>query len=270
MDDDPNMSKRQDRADDPLITRRTVLVGGLTLAAVAAIGPPAVANDMAWGGYSNGRIPLSALTRLSWTPAYLHPGGAAAFEQVNSAFVARFGKSIVVTDSYRDYDRQVATRAAKGAYAAIPGTSNHGWGKAVDLGSNINQFGTAEHNWMRANAPTYSWVHPWWAHDGISSNGMDEPWHFEYVGGGSPQSAGADPDHRYQEEDDMAFTATGPDGQNWLISGPFRRPITATQRDQLATIAAPATIPYLLGISSAMLVAFADIGGEYRPVTTTS
>lgn len=63
-----------------------------------------------------------------------------------------------------------------------------------------------------------------------------------------------------------AYTATGPDGQTWLIDGVLRRPITEHQRDVLSTLAPPATVPYLGGISDDALAAFADIGGETRPV----
>ena len=46
----------------------------------------------------------------------------------------QFGQNIGITDGYRSYDEQVQCRLEKGSLCANPGTSNHGWGKAVDIG----------------------------------------------------------------------------------------------------------------------------------------
>ena len=62
---------------------------------------------------------------------------------------------------------------------AVPGTSNHGWGLAVDLGGGVNRFGTAQHEWMRANGPGHGFVHPAWAQRGGSN---PEAWHWEFNG----------------------------------------------------------------------------------------
>ena len=40
----------------------------------------------------------------------------------------------------------------KPVLAAVPGTSNHGWGLAVDLCGGIERFGTQQYAWMQANA----------------------------------------------------------------------------------------------------------------------
>jgi len=61
--------------------------------------------------------------------------------------------------------------------AAVPGTSNHGWGIAVDLSGGINRFGTAEHQWMRRNAPYFGWILPSWAQERGS---RPEAWHWEF------------------------------------------------------------------------------------------
>ncbi|RMI03723.1 M15 family metallopeptidase [Cellulomonas triticagri] len=133
-----------------------------------------------WGGHSNGRIPAEQLCSLSWAPAMrLRCDAAAALEGVNGAYRAAFGANISITDAYRDYDAQVRVKASKGWLAATPGTSNHGWGLAVDLGGGINKFGTPQHNWMRTNAGAHGWVLPGWAQQGGSK---PEAWHFEYVG----------------------------------------------------------------------------------------
>jgi hypothetical protein len=146
-------------------------------AVLAAAGP--------WGGHSNGNIPLSALTTLSWAPGHrLRSDAAAAFESLNQAYRARFGTSISITDSYRTLAAQQHLYETKGpGLAAVPGTSNHGWALAVDLGGGINSFGTAQHVWMVANGPAYGWIHPTWARQG---GGREEAWHFEYDGSTTP------------------------------------------------------------------------------------
>lgn len=131
-------------------------------------------------GHANGRLPASALTSLSWAPQHrLRPDAAAQLERLNIAFKARFGHDLAITDSYRSFAGQVAARRNRGHLAATPGTSNHGWGVAVDLGSGINRFGTATHRWMRENAPKFGWELPAWARQNGSK---PEPWHWEFEG----------------------------------------------------------------------------------------
>jgi peptidoglycan hydrolase-like protein with peptidoglycan-binding domain len=106
-------------------------------------------------------------------------------EAMATAFLLEFDKPLEATDGARDYATQVQLKKEKGPYAAQPGTSNHGWGKAFDLASNVSSFTSAEHRWLRENAHRWGFAHPTWAHDGNPANGMDEPWHWEFVGGGS-------------------------------------------------------------------------------------
>jgi hypothetical protein len=128
----------------------------------------------------NGRMPTSmlaqidSLDRFVWTPL------APQIEALRSAFEAHFGKPLVITESYRDIATQRQYRAnylaGRGAYAVPPGTSNHGWGTALDLGSGVADRGSAEHAWMVANGPRFG-AH-WLTSAG---NGSIEPWHFDLV-----------------------------------------------------------------------------------------
>lgn len=128
----------------------------------------------------SGHLKDHELTRLSWAPNHrLAPAAAAALEELNKAFKARFGRNLTITSSYRSYAQQVATKAAKGKFAATPGKSIHGWGEAVDLGGGIEKWDSVERNWMVANAPKYGWISPEWAQKGKST---PEPWHWEYNG----------------------------------------------------------------------------------------
>ncbi|MFC8799990.1 M15 family metallopeptidase [Promicromonospora sp. NPDC057138] len=128
--------------------------------------------------YGNGQIPASVLCGLSWvSDEQLRCDAAAALEELNGAFRAAFGRNLKVTDGYRSYAEQVSVAASRGGLAAVPGTSNHGLGQAVDLSGGIESFGSAEYGWMVANAGTYGWKHPGWAEPGGSK---PEPWHWEY------------------------------------------------------------------------------------------
>lgn len=112
----------------------------------------------------------------------LQPDAAVGYDALAAAFKAHFGEDIRITDDYRDYDAQVETKAEKGDVAAEPGTSNHGWGLAIDFASNINTQGSPQHTWMEQNAYKYGWANPEWAHDGTKRGGAEEPWHWEFRG----------------------------------------------------------------------------------------
>jgi peptidoglycan hydrolase-like protein with peptidoglycan-binding domain len=127
----------------------------------------------------NGRLPLNSLTKTV-IGGRLRDDAAASADRLALAFYKHFNKPLVATDTYRDYDAQVAVKKAKGPYAAVPGTSNHGWGVAVDYSSRINIDTSAEHRWMEKNAGAYGWENPLWARNATTADGMYEPWHWEY------------------------------------------------------------------------------------------
>jgi hypothetical protein len=119
--------------------------------------------------YSNGRIPAALLKSLGsgdhrlWAPAADH------FKAMAAA-AARDGVHLGVSDSYRSYAEQVDMARRKGLYsqgglAAKPGTSDHGWGKSVDLSLNSHALG-----WMRTHARQY----------GFTANVPRESWHWTY------------------------------------------------------------------------------------------
>jgi murein DD-endopeptidase MepM/ murein hydrolase activator NlpD len=137
-------------------------------------------GTLGWGGYSNGMIPASKLCAIGVAGHVLRCDAAAAYRSLAAAFEKRFGRHLCITDSYRSYAQQVTLYAAKPSLAALPGTSNHGWGLAVDLCGGIERFGSTEHSWMKANASRYGWTHPHWAEPGGS---RPEPWHWEFATG---------------------------------------------------------------------------------------
>lgn len=117
--------------------------------------------------------------------------------------VAAYGKQIQITDSYRTYESQERiflqryvpqaegggtygdvrhwrgvryVRRAGTAAAAVPGTSNHGWGLALDLADRVNTATGPAWEWLTRNAHQFGWHNPAWA----KKPGTYEPWHWEY------------------------------------------------------------------------------------------
>lgn len=131
-------------------------------------------------GYPNGLIPESALCPLPQDGEMLRADAAIAFAKLNMAYAEHFGEPMCVTDSYRSLASQQSLYYRKPALAAVPGTSNHGLGVAVDLCDGINAFGSAEFVWMKNNAGEYGWTHPDWA---AAWGSRPEPWHWEYQPG---------------------------------------------------------------------------------------
>ncbi|MDP4332732.1 D-alanyl-D-alanine carboxypeptidase family protein [Curtobacterium sp. A7_M15] len=148
----------------------------------------AAASTAAWGGYSNGEIPPTAMSPV---PAevgdpYLRPDAAAAYFDLSDAFERAFGVPLVITEAYRGLARQqlLWDRYQNGGnLAAYPGTSVHGWALACDFGGGVQTPGSTRKNWMNANAPAFGWQP---RGDSFSS---PEAWHFEYDGSYSPPPA---------------------------------------------------------------------------------
>ncbi|MFW2514242.1 hypothetical protein ACNI3K_10740 [Demequina sp. SO4-13] len=138
----------------------------------------AAARSKGWTGSpvgvmgSNGVLALDSLCDIGFLPGHrLQCDAARSLEEADAAYFAQHGRHLNVTDSYRSYGVQVRTRAIKPATAARPGTSNHGWGMAVDLD-------VPSAAWLRAHGEDFGWVHPEWARPGGSK---PESWHLEYV-----------------------------------------------------------------------------------------
>lgn len=140
---------------------------------------------VAWGGFSNGRIPQSAM-KYSGGIGWGHPAAVNAMalliEAGNQAgFDFRGG-------CYRSYEEQVRGAEQSGLFAT-PGRSIHGWGLAMDftiLTGNSSKYSrytrdqlydTDEYRWLANNAWKYGWGHPTWAQRGGSK---PEPWHWEF------------------------------------------------------------------------------------------
>jgi hypothetical protein len=96
-------------------------------------------------------------------------------------------KDLKISDSYRPlktqcsiFDFDIFEKSGKrvkkgtsGTPVARPGTSNHGWGRALDLSKKKAQ------DWIRENGSKYGWC---WGE--VKS----EPWHFTFCGSGPNRS----------------------------------------------------------------------------------
>ena len=129
---------------------------------------------------ANGQIAAADLCAL-WDGTNMLRGDAAVtLAELNLTFRASFDRDLCITDSYRTLAEQRRLAYTKGGLAATPGTSNHGWGLAIDLCSSETNS-SAVMTWLNDNGPTYGWENPPWAKRGGS--GPHEPWHWEYVPG---------------------------------------------------------------------------------------
>ena len=126
---------------------------------------------------------------------------AASYDLLAVAFKKKFGKDLAITQGYRTLAEQTAIFQARyvkqtagggkygdvrfwkgvryvraqGASAAVPGTSNHGLGLALDLATSVGfgSFTSAEYKWMATNGPAYGWT-------GTEGRSVNEPWHWVY------------------------------------------------------------------------------------------
>lgn len=141
---------------------------GSSVGRIGGYGPMPVPEDLA--AYGNGQIPAGVLEPIGQGGHRLWGPAAASWRSLVDAAAAD-GIDLRITDSYRSYDQQVDLVRRKGLYSeggygAVPGTSNHGWGLAVD--ADVTNERTL--SWMRANAYRFGFV------EAVPR----EPWHWEF------------------------------------------------------------------------------------------
>lgn len=151
---------------------RGVLAALLLALAIVAGSAPSSAD-----AYSNGRLPTSVLRGVFAPTAHtvLERDAAAAWNTMRQCAIPR-GVDLYPggpDSAYRPYGRQLYYRALylshRGNVAAIPGTSNHGWGNAVDDPAARAQA------YIRKYGLGYRWS--WY-----EGRRVGEAWHFTKVG----------------------------------------------------------------------------------------
>jgi hypothetical protein len=184
----------------------------------------------------NGRIPKDSILVVvgqsnfygSPMSIYMVADAEEGYRSLNEAFKKDFGVDLLVTDHYRSYEAQVQANKAKPTMTAVPGTSNHGWGLALDfdtsdqsykkkgaVGEIANSFGSgfdsAFYRWMTQNAPIYGFENPYWA---LQNNGREEPWHWEWTKELVITPTGAGVDYTNQTSTPIVVDQAPSDGTN--------------------------------------------------------
>ena len=141
---------------------------GSSVGRIGGFGPMPVPSELE--AYGNGRVPAGVLQPIGQDGHVLFAPAAEGWKAAVAAAAAD-GVTLRITDSYRSYDQQVDLVERKGLYSeggygAVPGTSNHGWGLAVD--ADVNDPATL--SWLRSNANRFGFV------EAVPR----EPWHWEF------------------------------------------------------------------------------------------
>jgi len=172
-------------------------MGGIAVVA-GSLGIPVAGGTRAQAAvaaYPNGEIPVSTLAVIPWTVGQsfnpnrrLRTDAFEALRALNDAFRAAKGYNITINDGYRDFAAQVEAKRVYGAEAATPGTSNHGWAVAIDVGTRAFRriaFDDDTWNWLNANAGRFGWAQPAWAR---RNGSLPEAWHWEFTTTDTPAS----------------------------------------------------------------------------------
>ncbi|MEV0890214.1 M15 family metallopeptidase [Promicromonospora sp. NPDC050262] len=134
--------------------------------------------DQVWSA-ENGHLSSSELAQIPFASGhYVRSDVVGALAELNAAYAAEFGVNMTINSSYRTYAEQEALYNPSSKTAAPPGCSNHGTGLAIDIGGGVATFGSAQYDWLKANAEAYGWVHPPFAEP---SGRNPEPWHWQSV-----------------------------------------------------------------------------------------
>lgn len=147
--------------------------------ASAAAAPASLGSSARASTSKNGKLSASELKSIGGNNRLI-PKAADAFLEMEKA-AKEDGVIFDVTDSYRTYEVQDAKfdwerynetgeKKKRGTNIAMayPGTSNHGWGKAIDV------FPKKAQDWIKQNGEKYGWS---WA----EGRSVGEDWHFTYV-----------------------------------------------------------------------------------------
>ena len=130
---------------------------------------------------------MSSLKPVDISGHKLAPEAADALNKLLKDMPDDVRKAVRLTDTYRtakvqcnifDFDHFEKTGKRRkigtaGTPVAQPGTSNHGWGRAIDI------FPDKVQKWIKENGSKYGWC---WG------EAKSEPWHFTFCGPGANKS----------------------------------------------------------------------------------
>ncbi|HWC24520.1 MAG TPA: D-alanyl-D-alanine carboxypeptidase family protein [Flexivirga sp.] len=116
------------------------------------------------------------------TPRYLNGSALAALHRLQAAFKRRFGHYATIDLTYRSYDEQQYWHRKFGSpRAAHPGTSNHGYGLAIDFEERdepwIYSWGAVANRWLLTHQSGFGFDNPY-----AATLQEGEDYHFNFVG----------------------------------------------------------------------------------------
>jgi hypothetical protein len=144
-----------------------------------------------WANANNGDIPLWKMVDLTGNQDFLNPAAAAFFWAWDADFYSLTGTHITISEAFRNITKQEYYANAYAAYqryrnggpwapvaypAAIPHTSSHGMGLAVDVNSWVYGSDEHKHDLLVDSGMRHGWS---WYEVGKPSG---EPWHFNFTG----------------------------------------------------------------------------------------
>ena len=108
-----------------------------------------------------------------------HVGAYRPYDSQVALFNERYSKAEIKGRPTKTWNGVKYWQKPNTAMAAVPGTSNHGWGLALDIAEErngkpgIDSISSKFVEWLIKNAATY----------GFSAEAQSEPWHWRYVAG---------------------------------------------------------------------------------------
>jgi len=153
--------------------------------------------NLQWGTQKNGQIPTILLVDVSGRGDYMEPSAAHQFlamrqacfdatgRWINPAPGSSCNRSLATQQAFYDAYRAYLRGGPWAAVAAVPGTSNHGWARAIDITGyegntawrsprtgTVYMVNIAVWNWLQAHAHDYGY-------DWATGDGSGEAWHWE-------------------------------------------------------------------------------------------
>lgn len=140
-------------------------------------------------------VELLQLSNGEYVDAKIYPDLQEMFDDARAADIY-----MVVRDGYRSKEEQQAIMNEKieeykekipvefiaeymaERWVAVPGTSEHQLGIAVDINADIYNYGWEVYDWLAKNAHKYGFIQRY-PDDKVNITGISyEPWHYRYVG----------------------------------------------------------------------------------------
>lgn len=127
-----------------------------------------------WDNVRNGEIDEKKLSPLPFNKKFqLESTAATDINAMNEAFKKEFTRDLPIVEAYKTLKQQ-NTESTTISGSPLPGLSNYGWAKAINLYysnpsggikplesvKDYNTFDDIEYKWLLANGPKYGWVNP--------------------------------------------------------------------------------------------------------------